>query len=265
MHRSTRRTGLWLGMVIAAAPLAAQATGDEARLVVGVTGGWIGGVDLWSVNRQPVITIGPVPDEFALSRRLRSNIAFSGQFTYFPGPTLGLTGELGYLGLGTRDQCSLVLTSGDPTNEEACAAINNRDRSASAVGVQVGVVLRALSRGVIQPYLRTQVGVALVPRSTVELSAVFGDFQDAILQVYASDGSKDAKLLGSLSVGLASSPRRGYQLRVEARGTYISLPVVTGAAPHGTLTPETSSQWTLLPSFTVAIDIVLEKRRGRRY
>jgi hypothetical protein len=245
--------------------LSSQATGDEARLVVGVAGGWIGGAELWSVARQPVITTGPTPDEMSLERRLRSNIAFSGQVTYFPRSYLGITGELGYLGLGTTDRCSLVVSGGDPVNEEACAAIEGNDRSASAVGAQFGVVLRMGSRNVVQPYLRAQAGLALVPRSTVELSAVYGDFKDAVLPIYESSGSNDTRPLGSLSVGIATSPRLGYQLRLEARGTYIQLPIVAGAAPMGNLMPVTENSWIFLPSITVGIDIVLEKSRGRRY
>ena len=52
-------------------------------------------------------------------------------------------------------------------------------------------------------------------------------------------------------------------MRVAA--TAVQLEVVTSAAPEGSLTPYRGSKWTILPSIAVGLDIVLEKRRGRRY
>lgn len=245
-------------------PLAAQ-TGDESRLVVGMSIGYIGAADLWSVSNQPILTTGSQPDIFALERRLRSNIAVSSQVTYFPRPNVGFTGELGYTGLGTEDSCRLVESSGDFTNESACAAINRLEGAASAVNLLGGVTFRAASRSAIQPYARALIGFSLVPRNTIELAPVFGEFEDTVLPIYLSDGSSDVKPTGALAIGFATSPNGGSQFRVELRGTWVRLSSVDGPAPQQGVVPPHSSRFVLVPSLTVGFDIVLEKRRGRRY
>ena len=248
----------------ATATASAQATNDESRLVVGIMGGWIGGSELWSTT-QPVFAIGNRTDQFLLVRDLRGNITMSGQMTYFARPGLGWTGEVSYIGLGTRDGCRIQNTSSDPFNQAACNAIDTRDRAASAVTAAAGVVLRASSRGDLQPYARANVGIALVPRSTTTMVAFFGEDDDQALVIYEEDESRAAKPMGALSLGLATSPRAGYQLRMELRATAVQLQVVNGPSPQGSLTPDRGSKWSILPSISVGLDVVLEKRRGRRY
>jgi hypothetical protein len=253
-----------IALLIAAPAASAQATNDESRLVVGIIGGWIGGSELWSTT-QPMFAIGNQTDDFLLVRDLRGNITMSGQMTYFPSAGFGWTGEVSYIGLGTRDGCKIQGGSSDPFNQAACAAIDTRDRAASAVAASAGIVLRASSRGDLQPYLRANVGIALVPRSTTTMVSFFGEDDDQALVIYEEDESRAAKPMGALSFGLATSPRAGYQLRMEARATAVQLQVVNGPAPQGSLTPDRGSKWSILPSVSVGLDIVLEKRRGRRY
>lgn len=151
-------------------------------------------------------------------------------------------------------------------NQNACAAIDQRDRAASAVTASAGVVLRASTRGDVQPYMRANIGLALVPRSTTAMVAFFGtDEEPLALVIYSEDDSKAAKPMGALSFGLTTAPRAGYQLRMEARATAVQLQTVTGPSPQGSLEPPHGSKWTILPSISVGLDIVLEKRRGRRY
>ena len=59
---------------------AAQATGDEARLVLGISAGWVNGADLWSVSPQAVQFTTPT-DSFGLSRRIRSNLSWHGRWS----------------------------------------------------------------------------------------------------------------------------------------------------------------------------------------
>ena len=257
-----------ISLAVAAPAISAQATTDQSRLVVGVMGGWIGGKDLWSVASQPVFAIGNQFDEFAIDRRLRSNVTFSGQATFFPSDNLGWTAEVTYLGLGTADRCEMVTSSGDFINEAACAAIDGMERSASAVALMGGVVLRPWSRGLIQPYFRAVVGMALVPRSTTAVTATFGQFGESALPLYEEDGSRAAKPTGALSLGFATEPGSGYQFRVEGRLSATQLRVVTGPTATNagaSLVPPSKSEWVVMPSIMVGIDIVLEKRRGRRY
>lgn len=245
-------------------PLAAQ-TGDESRLVVGMSFGYIGDADLWSVSNQPVPASGNQTDLFDLDRRLRSNITVSGQVTYFPKPNIGFSGEIGYTGLGTEESCRLARTSGDFINEQACLSINGSDRSAAAVNLLGGITLRAASRSGIQPYLRILAGISLVPRNPVELAAVFGEFENTLLPIFQRDGSSDVKPTGALAIGFATSPNGGSQFRVELRGTWVRLSSVDGPSTQLGVVPPHSSRFVLVPSLTVGFDIVLEKRRGRRY
>lgn len=242
-----------------------QATRDQSRLVVGVSAGWIGGTDLWSVPDQPILAGGQQQDIFDLNRRVRSNLTFIGQATYFAGDHVGVTAEVSYLGLGTTDQCLFVPGTNDPFNRDACAVINGDDRSASAVALTAGVVLRPLSRAGIQPYARAMAGVALMPRSTIPVTAVLGVRDDEVLAVYLESNDKDARPTGVLAFGLSTAPSSGYQLRVEARATAVQLLAVSGATASQNRVPMTKSVTKVLPSITVGMDIVLEKRRGRRY
>jgi hypothetical protein len=258
------RSAILATALVLATPLAAQ-TGDQSRLVVGTSVGWTGGTDLWSVAEQPITAIGQTNDRFALQRRLRSNIAVSGHVTFYPRSNLGITGEIGYLGLGTQDSCQLVTATGDFTNEAACQAVNILERSASAVNALGGVTVRAFSRGRIQPYARALAGIVLAPRSTVELAPVFGELQNTVLRVYETDNEAEVKPAGALAIGFATSPNAGTQFRIEARGTWTRLSVVDGPSEREGLVPPTSTRWTMVPTVTIGFDIVLEKRRGRRY
>lgn len=245
--------------------LGAQATNDESRLVVGVGGGYIAGHSLWQVSNQPLFTTGSQVDRMSLVRDVRGNLTFTGQLTYFPSPRFGWSGEITYIGLGTRDGCALVVDNGDPFNRAACTSINGRDRAASAVAAMGGGVYRLLPRGDVQPYMRGSVGFALVPRSTTAMTAFFGQDDRTGLVIYLQDDSKAIKPMGALSVGFATAPSNGYQFRFEARATAVQLATVTGPAELGSPNPPTGSKWVVLPSFILAFDVVLEKRRGRRY
>jgi len=244
--------------------LTAQSTHDESRLVVGVSGGWIGGAALWQVD-QPVTAAAPRNDLFALDRELRSNITLAGQVTYFPSPTFGWTGEASYLGIGTRDQCSLIDPTGDFVNEQACYSINGDERSASGVALTGGGVWRPFSRALFQPYFKGLVGLSLVPRSTVELVAVWGVVGEGVLPIYTGNSTHQVRPTGALGFGIATAPRAGYQIRLEGRYTWVSLPVVTGPNPMENMPAQSKSQYIPLPSITLGIDVVLEKSRGRRY
>lgn len=259
-----RRWFVLAGLLVAA-PLGAQATNDEARLVVGIGGGYIGGHSLWTVRDQPIPTSGNAIDRMTLVRDVRGNITFTGQLTYFPKPNLGWTGEVTYLGLGTSDGCVLTVDNGDQFNRDACAAINGRDRAASAVAAMGGGVYRFLPRGDVQPYLRATAGFALVPRSTTAMTAFFGQDDRTGVVIYLEDDGKAIKPMGALSAGFATAPSSGYQFRFEARATAVQLATVTGPSELGSALPPTGSKWVVLPSFMVAFDVVLEKRRGRRY
>jgi hypothetical protein len=265
LQRAVRATAVLAGIALYATPITAQATRDQSRLVIGVSAGYIGGTDLWSVSAQPIRTSTEAVDVYALERRLRPNVTLTGHATWFKSANLGFTGEVSYIGLGTEDKCRLSVASGDPLNRLACLAINGNQRPASAVSVGGGVVFRPASRAFLQPYARAVGGIAIAPRSVVRTVGTIGAFGDTVFSVYAEDNSSDSKLLGTLAVGLATSASPGYQFRIELRNSWIQLPIVTGPTAFQGLVPPTRTAWKALPSLVVGFDIVLEKRRGRRY
>ncbi len=256
-----------LGFLLAlpAASGTAQATRDESRLVIGMAAGYIGGIHLWTVERQAIISNSGPDDIFRLSRRIRPNLAIVGQATWYSRSNFGLTGELSYLGLGTVDGCGLVVPTPDLVNQLACSAIEDHELPASVVGVAAGVVFRPASRAFLQPYVRGVGGVAVVPRSTVRMAGTIDQLEGSIFTIYPSNGGSDARLSGSLIVGISTSASAGYQLHLELRNTWVQLPVVTGPAPRQEIVPPTKAAWKRLPSLLVGFDVVLEKRRGRRY
>lgn len=244
---------------------AAQATRDESRLVIGVAAGYIGATDLWSVANQPILSNSGSNDSYRLSRRIRPNLAFVGQATWYSRGNFGLTGEVSYLGLGTVDGCGLVVASGSLLNQLACSAIDEYEHPASVVGFGGGVVFRPASRAFLQPYLRGVGGIAVSPRSTVRMEGTIGVVGDSIFTVYPADGGSEARLSASIGIGIATPATAGYQLHLELRNNWVRLPVVTGPSQYQGIVPPTKGAWKALPSLLVGFDVVLEKRRGRRY
>lgn len=260
------------GGVIAAlllAPHAAVAaqTNDESRLTMGIAAGWIASAQLWDIPSQRVLSTFGEPDFYHLHRELRSDITVSGHGTYFRGPHLGFTGEFTYLGLGTTDACTVVQDGGDVSLRDACTALNGAQRPASVTTVQAGVVLRPLSRTFIQPYLTGAAGVAFTPGSTVAMTSVYGRIGDTLLTlaVYRDDHAREIRPSWTLGAGFATAPSSGYQLRIEVRETWLTQTVVTAATSGQGFVPPTRSVFKAFPSVLVAFDVVLEKRRGRRY
>lgn len=264
-HRSHALALLTLLAVLPTAQGTAQATRDQSRLVLGVSVGYIGGTDLWSVSEQPIITNTEATDVFRLKRSIRSNVTFIGQATWYSSANLGFTGEIAYIGLGTRDACGLVAASGDPLNRLVCRTLDGNERPASATSLGVGVNFRPASRASLQPYVRAVTGLALVPRNTVRTVATIGQFGDTAFTIYPGNNGTDTKLTGTVAAGFATSASPGYQFRIELRNTWVQLPIVTGPTVYQGEIPPTRTAWKSLPSLVVGFDIVLEKRRGRRY
>jgi len=58
---------------------------------------------------------------------------------------------------------------------------------------------------------------------------------------------------------------RGYQFRFEVRDNWVRIPTVSGPAQRQGLKPPTSTSGKHVLSFTLGFDVVLERKRGRRY
>ena len=134
-----------LGTGVAPMSAAAQATRDEARLVLGVSLGWVNGADLWAVSPQAVQFTTPT-DSFGISRRIRSNLVVGFGGTYFPSENLGIAVEGFLIGLGFEDNCRHVFSSGSGDVAAVCTSLQGREKPASAVTLSAGPVWRFNSR-----------------------------------------------------------------------------------------------------------------------
>ena len=252
-------------LAFAAPPLAAQATPDQARLVITVGPGYSFGTDLWSVDKQQYLK-DATADTFALSRRIRESVNFAASFTYFRSAVFGITGEVMLLGLGTTTHCRDVFVGGSISTQAVCTALEGSETGSSAVLISAGPVLRLTTRGVLSPYVRGTLGVVVTGSSTVETNAFLADPPGQVTVNIYQDGHPGGLHPGAtLAVGVTAQVSPGYQFRVEARDNIASIRRVTGPTARDGLEPPTGSVFRHLPSIAIGFDIVLERHRGHRY
>jgi hypothetical protein len=250
------------------APLAAQRRGDQARILISVMPGYVLGTDLWAVPGQSVVSRVGELDTFALSRSIRPALGLSFSGAYFPGDHLGFTGEAALVGLGYHDQCRVVHASGDVGNQSICATIDNAERAATAVVLGGGVILRAASRRVISPYLRLEAGLTLSNQSSVQVigaDTTLPSGEPAFLTLFPDEHNSRAGLAMVGGVGFTAALSPGYQLRWEFRDHMVGVKTVTDAAVRGGIAPPTKTSYKHLAAMFIGFDVVLERRRGRRY
>jgi hypothetical protein len=252
-----------LGMLILTAPVYAQATADQATLVFTVGFGYTGSTDLWSVTDQPLLRPDIGSDSVSINRDAGGSIGVLFGGIYFPKDNFGIAGEAFFLGIGVQDQCTV--TSSDPSQRitEVCADIDGHEKSSSAVLLSVGPVFRAWGHNRISPYARLQVGALFSNLSTIRTEGTIagGD----IVPVY--DDEKSTRITAGLVLGggVTAAVGKGYQLRMEVRDNYVGLSTVAGPTIAGDLHPEVDTEYHHLWSVLIGFDVVLEKKRGRRY
>ncbi len=252
--------------LVPCAALRAQ-TNDEARLTLGISAGYIAPAKLWDVANQPIFSQFAPPDLFHITRELRSDITVSGHATYFGTPHLGVTGEFTYLGLGNSDGCTVVQDSGDLELQTVCNALSGNLGSGSVTTVSGGLVYRPLSRSFLQPYFMGIVGLAFTPSSTIAMRSVYGSIGDTslILTVYKDDNWAAVRPSWTAAFGISTAPSSGYQLRLEARDTWLPLGEVTGPTIGQGFQPDSKTVIKSFFSVLIGFDVVLAKQRGRRY
>jgi hypothetical protein len=263
----------WIALVaiavFAGTPVAAQRTADQARLSLGLSAGATTGTTLWTISGQPIFTSPVLVDTVGLTRRTRGALAVVFHGTYFPGEHWGFTGEAMLLGLGLEDHCELTFSSGSTSGAQICNSINGNDSPGSAVGLSVGTMYRIMSRKIISPYARVNAGLVVSQHSTVQLDGFFIDSsasEDVRFTVYDDPDRRQATPVLGLGVGFTAALGRGYQLRWEVRDNIVGIDRVT-APTFGTpnLEPRHNLGYKHVWSVTFGFDVVLERRRGRRY
>jgi uncharacterized membrane protein YtjA (UPF0391 family) len=244
---------------------ASQATKDQARLIFTVSGGVIIGRHLWSIDAQPVQFVTPA-DTLALGRRIRSSLALSFGGTYFPGDHFGLAVDGFLVGLGFEDSCRLTFSSGSGDLATACQSIQGATKSASAVALSAGPLFRLNSRSLISPYVRANLGVVFSNQSSIRTVGRFptsGGFSELV--VYDDDHESRVEPMLGLGAGFTAAVASGYQLRWEVRDNIVGVQRVTSATTEARVVPPHEVTYKHLFSMTIGFDVVLERRRGRRY
>ena len=274
VRRGTRRLlgALALGFVPGARAGTSAQERPEPQLLLTIFGGASGGATLYSGLRQPLTLIEDpaAADTLDLGRRLSPAIMFGASTTYFPTPHFGLSAEIAFLGLGRDDTCAMAYT--DPTlasagfNSQMCDDIAGTGGSASTIAFYVGALYRIAPRGGIKPYLRAQGGITTRNSSTVELSGRFVDgsgiVRNRLVIADPDAGGVDPSASFGLGFMLAFAP--GYQARLEFRDHLLFVDRVNGPANVFGQAP-TERVLVHSPGLVLMLDIVLERKRGRRY
>lgn len=271
-----------LACLAAPAPALTAQTPSAPHLYLSMFGGYRPGRQLWTLDNQPFLvfvrtsaglqTNPGQEDTLDLEQQTGSSFVIGAGGTYFPSPRLGLDAQIAFLGLGLESRCAIVqYMPADPADvdPELCASLNGAKTSLSAVSFSLGVVARLWPDKPTYPYVRASAGLVARTRSTVEMTGFYTD-QAGILTPFTVLGdSKPNKTAPHFTVGVGAAFSLGpsYQLRFEGQHLTTRLDRVTGTADPSAGTPYPPHTGRMYRSFlfTVAVDVVLEKRRGRRY
>jgi len=255
------------------APAVAAQTGSQPSLVLTIFAGAATGHSLWSIPRQPYCVLGPTctatapHDTLRLSRDVGSTLVAGAGATYFRSPHLGFTFEVFYLGIPLDDSCTGLFYNADAENrnEQICNFIASSALSSSAIAFFGGFVVRAAPTRPISPYVRAGAGLLSYSTGTVDMSGVFvsNDISQS-RAVIVDDKPKKSALTVQVGAGFTARLSPGYQFRFEVRDVLSTLEHVTGAAnDEGQVSKATRVHHRV--ALTLGLDIILEKKRGRRY
>jgi hypothetical protein len=271
---------LCLALGLALAPPAAAQRRGEPQLLLTLFGGLSTGGQLWDISRQPFgRRAAPTTfDTLRLSRSIEPALTIGANATIFPRANLGLSGEIVFMGFGVDDGCTMVYTNPSLAsvgeNDQICVDISNKAGSASTIGFYLGGIYRVATGGFASPYLSAQAGITTRTASTVELEGRFLDALGTVFTRAVIDGPTGSSVRpsGTVGLGVMLPVASGYQVRLELRDNLLLMDAATGPAqpvvqPDGTVLQLAPTTTKLLNSFALVfkLDIVLERKRGRRY
>ena len=266
---------LGLAVLLACAPAASAQERSEPRLVLSLFGGVTGGGHLWEIPRQPLLVPGtelaPVHDTLRLTRSVSPALMLGINGTLFRSAGFGLSLEMLFLGLTTDDACTMVRENAASDifrrNNQVCTDIRGRSARPTTVAFTVGGTVRPLPRAAVSPYLHLQGGVTTRSSDVIEMTGSFATMGGRLERVVVNDPKRGGlNPTAAVTAGLMVPAGPGYQVHLELRDQMLVLRRVTGTAdpaqqgnaPTGTV---------LFHSIGLAagLDIVLERKRGRRY
>ena len=265
------RSSVVLALLLAGSSASAQ-TGDQPNLVLTVFAGASAGHGLWTVTGQPYCSettcgVASQHDTFDLSRDITSSLVAGVGATFFSSSHVGIHGEISYMGISFEDHCRDVFASAIPRNAEICARANSTGLSTSAIVFSAGVLLRASATHAISPYVRGGVVLATYSNSTIEMPTFFTDGDTHPPQpigIYEDSRPKKNGFGVELGAGFTSRLGPGYQVRFEVRDLVAPLERANGIAGENREPPKVTRLFHRI-ALTLGIDVVLERKRGRRY
>lgn len=246
----------------------AQRRADQARLSFGMSIGYNGATDVWHVEGQELF------DAFArdtadFTRQIRPTIGLAFVGTYFPNDRFGIAAEAHLIGLGLEDGCTMRSNSGSFRNAQVCTDLNGKNSPGTSVAATLGALYRPFPWTEIQPYLRVNAGAlvsqvsAVRMRATVPTDSTRTNFVDVF--VFQDEHPASVSPTGALAVGVTAFVARSYQLRFEMKDNLVSLEHVTGTVGSSPAEPPSERKLHHVFSLTIGLEVVLEKKRGRRY
>lgn len=264
-----RRAALFLiALLLAPGTAHAQRRADQARLSFGMGIGYNGATDVWSVKGQELFD-GFARDTADFTRQVRPTIGLSFVGTYFPNDRFGVAAEAHLIGLGFEDGCVLRSNSGSFRNAAICADINGKNSPGTTVAATFGAMYRPFPWTSLQPYARANIGAVVSQVSAVRMRATIptdpGDSTFVDYYVFQDDHPASVAPTAALAAGVTAFLGRSYQMRFELKDNMVSLEHVTGTVGFTPAEPTSERKIHHVFSMTIGLEVVLEKKRGRRY
>ncbi len=256
-----------LATLLSPSVLRAQ-TADQARLMFSVgLGQSSGGGTLWTIGRQPFVIDATTTDTLSVSRSFRRSLDVVLSGTYFPGDHLGFNVEAQLLGLATQDDCRIVFTQGSPDTQDLCRTIGRTQRGGASAALSGGLIYRIASHQPLHPYGRVNAGLLITQESFVKTTGTVITItnEPAQLTLYEDRNPSTVQPYLSFGGGVVAVIGKGYQLRFELRDNWVRVPKVDRATDIQGVKPPTSTVGRHILTATIGFDVVLERKRGRRY
>ena len=260
------------------AAFAQQLSPQEPHLVFSISAGLSSGSHLWTLpnHLQPVAGASlSNQDTMALGRVLRPGIVAGLTASYFTSPRFGWTAEVTYFGFASEQRCTgptVYQPEADSINRQACGRAQGLHVATSVVGFLGGATFRFFPDRRVEPFVRAVAGLGLLGNSYIQTSGVVRSTQcqtaDNLCSLTLVKESKASQLtfVTSLSAGFSFALSPAYRVRFEGRDVITSLPVATGngSGSDPAVVP-TGRVVRHIPTFTIGVDIILERRHPRRY
>lgn len=269
---SSRKTKILVACtVVALVPGVVVAQGaDESRMSISLFGGVVQtSSELWSIGSQRVGLINFAGaeisvDSFSVSRRVRSGFALGIHGTYYQSARLGYSFELSLFDPALSTDCEVVFDSVDPgdsnPNRSFCADIGQRKVSMGTVNITAAGLFRPFPTALASPYLKVIAGLSDIGTGSTE---VVGRYNGLDRILVFDQGAGFQPTVG-FALGIVFPVASGYGVRFEARDQLYRVRILDGAANALAVAPASLS-WTHNFAVLMGADIVLQKKRGRRY